>query len=421
MALVENAILVVDLGNSSTEIRVVLPDASAESGYVRLSKEIRNRYTKANESLGFHHPNNEDNSWRFRLKGTHDGFMESEQGVYDGGQIVTREYTDTIIRPTALDPKYQSTPALLALNASFMWAFRLVSMYKKIDLADLEISWSLVEVLLPPASMGNESDTNSGIAKMTRMVKSIDSIDFIKPNINKEIKLERSNSVVVAAEGHVGCLGIMFDPNGVGVKRKGYEYLFSQNNLILDIGAGTTDVLQIIDSEPIASSRKTFIRGGNNIMLTLNDNMVRAGLPSKKDQALQNALITGKIKNGADVVSVVEHLEAAKATVATGLVNDLTQFFEATGIDISEIQNLVVIGGGAKPVLNEAGEVISKPISNFLVERIKQFAPNIQLVPLPKEQVSQLGGGTAVVEVDPRKLNVTGAVTLAILVDSSRK
>lgn len=410
MTVIKNAMLFIDLGNSSTEITVALRKEDNPLDYIKVAKTIPNRYAKTAKHAQFLDPVNEDNSWRFVLKGEHEFLADHEKVIYDGGKIVGREYTN-IIRPTAIDNKFTSTAALLALNSSFMFGFKLVAQATGVPLEELEVEWSRVAVLLPPAKIGLPGEKDSGSSKMANVVKSIKEIEFIKPDIKKAVTI-KENAVIIASEGHVGFLGVMFSPNGMGI-REGYEGLMNSNNLVLDIGAGTTDIIQIIEATVVESSKFTIDVGGNNVAHKLGQLLVDSGLPKKKDSQLQNAVVTGKIRDGGKVIDIRDQLMQAKEHVADMINSALNEYLESTGIDAREIENLLVIGGGSSRVYDDNGNEIGSPISEMLVSRIKQISPNIEMVKLPKEVTSD----GSVREVSPRKLNIRGAVILGCNLD----
>lgn len=413
MTVIDDALLFIDLGNSSTEVTIAMPKSDGSGDYVKLSTELPNRFAKTSQTAQFVDPVNTDNSWRFNLNGTHRNMSDYDKGSYDGGLIVSREYSN-VLRPTAIDNKYTSTPALLALNSAFLFGFKLVSKATGVPLEDIEIVWSKVVVLIPPAKMGLPNNPESGLVQMTQVIRSIEEIDFTFPSVQKKINL-KENAVIIASEGHAGFLSVLYNPDGKSL-RPGYEYLKTSNTMIIDIGAGTTDFVQIVDSKPIESSKYTIASGGNNVAQTLGKLLVEAGLPEKKDAILQKAVLKGTIKDGGQEVDIREQLREAKEQVAAHLINSLVEYLERTNISVTDIENLLVIGGGSSRVINDAGEEVVEPLSEMLVRRIRNFSPNTKLVPLPKE----ITNGVAA-EVSPRKLNIKGAVILGCALDRASR
>ena len=73
---------------------------------------------------------------------------------------------------------------------------------------------------------------------------------------------------------------------------------------------------------------------------------------------------------------------------------------------LQTVENLLVVGGGSIPSDIEGVE----SLSTYLVNRLKEFSPNIELVPLPKEYKGEDSTGA---ETNPRLLNILGAGVLS--------
>ena len=97
---------------------------------------------------------------------------------------------------------------------------------------------------------------------------------------------------------------------------------------------------------------------------------------------------------------------AAKQDTASVLLGSIISYLESANYNIRTIENLLVVGGGSIPSDIEG----VKSLSEYVVERLKDFAPNIQLVNLPKEYK---GEDTTGGELNPRLLNILGAGVLA--------
>ena len=88
------------------------------------------------------------------------------------------------------------------------------------------------------------------------------------------------------------------------------------------------------------------------------------------------------------------------------MIDGLTSYLEGNGYPVRSIENLLVVGGGSLASQVEGVE----SLSTYLVDRLKDFAPNIELVTF-QENLDE--DGNQEVETNPRLLNVLGAGVLA--------
>ena len=157
--------------------------------------------------------------------------------------------------------------------------------------------------------------------------------------------------------------------------------------------------------DTIDSTKSTIQIGGNNVTASLRQRMASAGL-SLTDKVIEKGVRTGYVKDGAKTIKVVKALVAAKQDTASVLLGSIISYLESANYNIRTIENLLVVGGGSIPSDIEG----VKSLSEYVVERLKDFAPNIQLVNLPKEYK---GEDTTGGELNPRLLNILGAGVLA--------
>lgn len=386
------ASIVIDAGNSET--RVVTMLGRTKNGVRRRVKTVSNHYAAHNpmfnNSAGA--PVTSENSSIFNANGSVDG--EEVVGKYVCGVLADREYSGRLIRPSGVTPKFKALTTLLAMHQAFRIGYESVSEMMNISIADLNIAWR-VAVLMPP------EDVEVGAPEMAAIIRSIDSIDFEMPKISKKIEVVESG-INILAEGLSGFLGVYFDGKGV---RPGYDYLGPATTLVMDIGAGTTDLMVVAKGSPIESTKYTITTGGNNVAANLRSRLQRSNFGRVTVERAREAVITGFLQDGAANENVVSHVATAKAEVASTLVAELKNFFETTGFDGRSIGHLLVVGGGAK---NADAEGI-EPISNYLVEEMRAISPKLALVPMPIETLVTEDEEVVDKLVDTRLLNVNGA------------
>ena len=157
--------------------------------------------------------------------------------------------------------------------------------------------------------------------------------------------------------------------------------------------------------ETINSTRLTLPYGGNNIIARVKQALLSKNiqLPNKE---IEKGVVEGKIKDGRNVINLAKSLSIFKTEVANTLIDGLTSYLEGNGYPVRSIENLLVVGGGSLASQVEGVE----SLSTYLVNRLKDFAPNIELVTF-QENLDE--NGNQEVETNPRLLNVLGAGVLA--------
>lgn len=380
------ATLVVDLGNSSTRVKTYFGKTSKGTPRNRLSF-LDNRYGVIPEDkLGNYLGSDvytEENSRIFR----HDDIL------YCNGNICNTEFSATAIRPTALEKKYSSLVTKLTIINALCRGYEDIAEFTNSDIESVNVDWELV-LLLPP------DDIDAGAGKLVELAKSITSIDFVMPELKKEINIVGGT---VYPEGFCALIGILFESKGV--VRPDYAYLVEEDTttLICDIGAGTTDFMLAEGANVITSTRFTKEIGGNNVHqrvrrllkdegVVLNDRIVRKGTE------------TGFVKSGAKTYDITAQINRAKSEVSNQLVDAVQEFFEDNMLPVQSINNLLICGGGAESSDNED----IKPIADYIEEYMLRLSPDIHLVELPNVVIN---GEEE--KASPRLLNIIGAGILA--------
>ena len=378
-----DANIVIDMGNSET--RVLVQSGIGRSGLIKQQlTTVSNIFSQISPEYEVPENYSEEDTVVFE---TADGEF------YANGLLVEREFSMSALRPTALDPKPTSKVTMLTIQRAFLEGYRLLSNMYRCSLKSLDVTWN-VTFLLPP------NDIATGAKTLYGRIKGLEEINFTLPNFSTKLKI---NSVKAYPEGFAAYIGT--------VMRRGriisdtHKHLLSSKTLVVDIGAGTTDFFVIEGMETIDSTRLTLPYGGNNIIARVKQALLSKNiqLPNKE---IEKGVIEGKIKDGRNVINLAKSLAIFKTEVANTLIDGLTSYLEGNGYPVRSIENLLVVGGGSLASQVEGVE----SLSTYLVDRLKDFAPNIELVTF-QDNVDE--DGNQEVETNPRLLNVLGAGVLA--------
>lgn len=378
-----DANIVIDMGNSET--RVLVQSGIGRSGLIKQQlTTVSNIFSQISPDYEVPENYSEEDTVVFE---TADGEF------YANGLLVEREFSMSALRPTALDPKPTSKVTMLTIQRAFLEGYRLLSNMYRCSLKSLDVTWN-VTFLLPP------NDIATGAKTLYGRIKGLEEINFTLPNFSTKLKI---NSVKAYPEGFAAYIGT--------VMRRGriisdtHKHLLSSKTLVVDIGAGTTDFFVIEGMETIDSTRLTLPYGGNNIIARVKQALLSKNiqLPNKE---IEKGVIEGKIKDGRNVINLAKSLAIFKTEVANTLIDGLTSYLEGNGYPVRSIENLLVVGGGSLASQVEGVE----SLSTYLVNRLKDFAPNIELVTF-QENLDE--DGNQEVETNPRLLNVLGAGVLA--------
>ena len=378
-----DANIVIDMGNSET--RVLVQSGIGRSGLIKQQlTTVSNIFSQISPDYEVPENYSEEDTVVFE---TADGEF------YANGLLVEREFSMSALRPTALDPKPTSKVTMLTIQRAFLEGYRLLSNMYRCSLKSIDVTWN-VTFLLPP------NDIATGAKTLYGRIKGLEEINFTLPSFSTKLKI---NSVKAYPEGFAAYIGT--------VMRRGriisdtHKHLLSSKTLVVDIGAGTTDFFVIEGMETIDSTRLTLPYGGNNIIARVKQALLSKNiqLPNKE---IEKGVIEGKIKDGRNVINLAKSLAIFKTEVANTLIDGLTSYLEGNGYPVRSIENLLVVGGGSLASQVEGVE----SLSTYLVDRLKDFAPNIELVTF---QDNMDEDGNQEVETNPRLLNVLGAGVLA--------
>ena len=393
MAIKGTAKLIVDLGNSSTKVSVVYGKDS-KGVTRRRKKELSNRFhnlgpaeqTGELDRLLENDSYTEENSSIFKMNGEY----------YCSGKVCNSEYNGGSIRPSASGlRKYQDMACKLALVNAFRFGFEAIADITGGEMDMLDIDWEVV-LQLPPEDLDGE-----GPKKLAEMARSITSIDFILPKIQKNISI---SAVKIFSEGMCALVAVVLESSEK--PRKEYEYLTDEDELtmIVDIGAGTSDMSLSQGIKIITSSRYTANIGGNNVTERVDDLLRRRNI-RLSDKVISAGAVKGTVKVGGRKEDISKDVDIARSEVSRSLVNEINKFLERNNYSLQTINNLLICGGGA--IDSEIEGV--KSLAEYVKEYIKQISEYINVIDLP--YITNSEGERE--KISPRELNIIGATILA--------
>lgn len=379
------ATLVVDLGNSETRVSTYF--GKTQRGHVRKrTTELSNMFGRFKDNQTYDNimankEYSDDNSRVFKMN----------DEVYCTGLMQEAEFSSSVLRPSGRVKKYAAIESKLAICNAFCQGYEDIAYWTQADISSIDVDWN-VTVLLPA------DDIDVGAKKMAGLVRGISEIEFVMPNFTKELCIKK---VSIMPEGYSAFLGTVFESSGV--IRKGYEGVVEQGvkTLIVDIGAGTTD-LSIVDGiRLITSSKFSETIGGNNVSSKLSHLLKQREIPRVSISKIVEASETGILKIGVKQYDIHDELNSAKESVADELVNMIKDYQDYTGIQIGDISYILVCGGGS--VFNENDERMT-PITDYIIRFLKRLSDGLELLDLP---IVEEDG--KIIKVSPRLLNVMGA------------
>lgn len=392
------AILVIDLGNSSTKGKVLY--GKKDGKYREVQFEVPNTFGSIlTDDIAPTDRYDYETSTVFEIKTnglTEAGLSTEIVGKYANGEYQTVEYPSAVIRPTTMLKKAEQSAVVLSCYMAYWNGLKAVAKLAGVGVNDVDISWTVV-ALLPPQDIKEYS------GKLEKILRSIPQIHTIFPECKKDVVID---NIKILPEGYCAFVGTVFD-KGMEI-RPDYKYLLEQNVLVLDVGEGTTDFVVMARNKLQNNTLKTVQFGGKTVRSTLKGQL---GIDAT-DEEYKEALLTGELHIGADTQDICEDINNAKRMTASKIYTALYEHLEASGIQPNSIYGILIVGGGVL----EGDNPKVKPLSEYIMEQFKQFFPSAKLIALPKHKVTKIVDDEAIkVEetVSPRLLNLYGASILA--------
>lgn len=397
-----NGILVVDLGNSSTKGKVLFGKDSQTGKFRERKFDIPNVFAPIDEDYVVSSDYSDTTSTILRVDTSLNGRLI--KGDFCNGELQEKEKPLCTIKPSASDKKYNLDSTVLSYRLAFLFAYKAIMNMQRIsDFNQIDVTWTVV-TLLPPG------DLDKGTEPLKELIQNIDRLQTVFPQADIPINITKT---VVLPEGYCAYAGVVYD---VGHQyRPDYKFLIDETVLVVDIGAGTTDILLMKKNKLVQNSKYTVTQGGNNVYQLVRRKLRMQGLDID-DTDIKVGIIKGEIKDGSKKISIVDIVNEAKAEVAQKIVSEVQDFLDTTDIKARSVGYVLVCGGGSMQD-SDVREII--PMSDRVIEYFKQLSPNSDLVKIPTHIVSkeQEDGDIVKVEemISPRELNLLGASILAEL------
>lgn len=368
--------VLIEFGNSETRVIVL----TGKKGYM---------FTMSNHfgvmtDLNFPRSYVNDKSTLFQVNGNY-----IAHGLY-----VEREFKGEVVRPMALKSKAVLPSTQYTLNLVFIKVLSILSQVHATPVSRIELTAN-VSVLMPPL----DQDSNEEL--MISLIQSLKEISVAVPY--EAVVPVNIQNVSVAAEGMSAVFGAMFEETGASLfeenKDKDIEkgdIIVLDNSssvrmeevkenkdfatgymLVIDVGAGTTDVALVEDMDMIDRSKDTFRKGSNTVYGYVEKDIRRTLeiTPDNRDDVMNKCIQweSGTPHYVEDIVT------KAKVTTARGLLEDITKWLEVLTVSPRSIKSVLIAGGGSLPSFRDGVEV-SPALSEMLVDFLKDLAPNIQTV-----------------------------------------
>lgn len=240
---------------------------------------------------------------------------------------------------------------------------------------NLHVTWDVT--ILAPAT-----ETTGDHADMFRaLFTKTDSFTVSCPS-NLTIPID-IDGLTVRPEGMMAFAALAFTNGTPASERSKYA---DAQILVIDVGAGTTDLTFIDQMQPVAGSYDSYPLGGNNIASRVA-NLIDLKLGRRVSRhALEEALSTGYLTSGAskkdDITPLIE--SATRETVAKAAAQ-IKQTFTRISIDPQELNYVLIVGGGSLP----RGKAETS-FAQAIVEELRSIAPYIELFPYSSTDVRLL-------------------------------
>lgn len=383
--------LVIDLGNSETRVMTIFGKTKSGKPKRRLTT-ISNKFGELFDDKLLNVPDyTAENSKVFVVDG----------GTICAGLMCDKEKGTASMRPSASFKKYESTITTYSLRLAFLQGFMDVADITKQEVSSVDVAWD-VFILLPP------SDLELGKEKLQETIKGINEIDFLMPVFKKPIKVD---NVRVFPEGFCAFIGEVFE-SGKQI-RQGFKDVLKSSALVIDIGAGTTDLCIIDDVKLVQESRHSEETGGNQVFQKINTELRRKLGKNFPEDSLRKAAVSGTIKVGAREIDVRQEVAVAKKDIAAKLSVAIRNYIESSNFDVLDIENILICGGGADDCEVTDG---MRPLGDYLKENLEVWMNYSNFLEIPYEdKIVEVNGDEVVKKepISPRLLNIYGAGVLS--------
>lgn len=302
---------------------------------------------------------------------------------YANGALADREFENQLIRPSAVQLKSEQLVTEISLNLVLIRALLELSIGSGISISEIDPYFN-ISVLLPPM----EHEIN--IKSMEEMIRNVTSVNSYLPmEFKSEVHIDE---VKILPEGVAAFFGVCYtEQDGELVEVENNTEYTSGNVMILDIGAGTTDVVMIKDTELVLNSKETFNLGGNTVEGQLKK-LIRRKFGFMPND-VSGVVETGELLDGSVTHDVSELVTEAKDMYSKMLMPHIQRYLEGMMMSMREVKGILVVGGGSLPSIRE-DKVVSPAMSEVLTKYFKELSPYVAFVNIEGK--------------NPRLLNIDG-------------
>lgn len=280
----------------------------------------------------------------------------TEFGIATGS--ITNEFS-SIYRPQGLEQKHTGMTTALGITRVMIEVVERIAKKEGVTPAEiLKLATFDIFLLMPPQEV-KQAQTH---------------FEFVYENgvdINVTFPYElkgtaKVTNITVLNEGLMGYMAASIDMKTLQPRVLNND-IRTARVMILDVGAGTTELLLVDNNVMIETSRTTIRLGVINIINTLKTALeAEYGFTVAYDDA-EMAARTGYLKVGRRQHDVIDHVNQARKQVAGSIVASINNYLSGITMPLSTIEDLLVFGGGAINApgtgLVSLGKYIKEPLS----------------------------------------------------------
>ncbi len=381
--------IMLDLGNSETRVRVKYKPIKGLEGThepVDMTFELSNHYV----ALLSDYVVSPD------YMNSRSSILSINEMRIANGELVEREFIGSYSYPSGKNDKSSEPITNWTIQLVIAKTYHLLSEAWDIPISDIDISFDILCLLPPDEHAYNKQamiDLIAGIDTVTELVPVGDEENYTTAEYPV-----LCNMIQCYPEGITAFFGMCVDISGnkatpnpdIEKYRKGYV-------LIIDIGAGTTDLAIMQDGMLKADSRMSIPDAGNHIISALTRNLKATKLRGRLQLGIKNVasiMEQGTVSEGDGVIveDCAEQLTAAKEELAEALSHQIANWANSNSV-VSLAKGILIVGGANVAAIRE-GKIVSPAIDTFLMPKLKTFCPYAELISLRNR--------------DPRYLNLDG-------------
>ena len=332
----KNVRVVIDLGNSQT--RVVMSGKDINGVNINEYFTLPNVYSVVSKDVD-----------RTAYDGTDSVIFDviakdgSKQTLATGK--IGNEYT-TKIQPTGLGQKYLADTTRIGLSRVMVDVINRVA--KLTNMQQIEVFDKValeVFLMVPPMEVNKAQEELSELLKPSVTIS-----ESFPEEIKGDIEVV---NVKILNEGLMGFVAASLDYDTLQPRQLAHDIRRSRC-VVLDIGAGTTEVLVVDKNTLIETSRTTMRMGCINIINQIKQQFEAMQGFSVPMEDVEKAAITGYLKVGRTKYDVIDLVNQARKNVAGAMVTGLNSYLSSMLIPLATVED---IG------FNNVDEVIDKLMS----------------------------------------------------------